>query len=127
MADHSKFATLAMRLIAKHGRSVVIQKMASAPADATKPWEGPAVPTVGQTANAMAVFLPVSSASEFGLATVDDSLLKRTEQLALIQPVQEGLQFFDRILDGSLYQRIIWWEALKPADQTVLYAAGLAQ
>lgn len=123
MADHSKFVALANRLIEKHGRLVTLQKLSAGPADAAKPWLGAGVPTVAESIDLLAVFVPAAG-SDLGKYISDESLLKRVNQVALVQPAQEGLELFEQMLDGSLF-KIEWVQVLKPADQTVLYFMGV--
>lgn len=128
MADHSKFAATATRLISKHGRFITMQTLSATAADPTKPWKGAGTPTVAsQVANVPAVFVP-SYGSDLGRTVVSEELLKRVEQIALVAPLQEGLETMHLIIDtdGQVW-KIDWAQVLKPADKTVLYVIGVTR
>lgn len=126
MADYVKLAATATRLIKANGRLITLQKLSATPADATKPWNGPAAPTVAvQVTNVGAVFVPPGG-SGLGRSVVDDELIKRCDQIALVAPVEEGLETMSRILDtdGQTW-KIEWVQVLKPAAKTLLYVIGV--
>lgn len=125
MADYEKFAALATRLINKNGRLISLQMLSAEPEDPNKPWKGSGVPTVSQSVDVQAVFLPASGGG-FGKDIIDEELLKRVSQIALVEPKQEGLELFTQIADGEIY-KIEWAQALKPANKTVLYLIGVAR
>ncbi len=127
MADHGKFAALATRLITKNGRLITMQRLSSTAADPNKPWNGPGAPTVASAVpNVPAVFVPPGGG--LGRDIVTEDLLQRVEQVALIAPLQEGLETMHRIIDtdGQAW-KIDWVQVLKPADKTVLYVVGVTR
>jgi hypothetical protein len=124
VADYAAALALAVRLIDENGRDVTFQRLDATAADAAKPWKGPAAPTVAESLPKKAVFLPHTGANSLGKDFIDESLLKRCEQLALIDG-EDDLSVFHQLSDDGKVWRIEWLKELKPADITVLYAIGV--
>ncbi len=128
MAEYDAFAALANRLILKKGRKITLRQLSAVATDPTKPWKGTGAPTAaGTLLNVPAVFLPASG-SGLGKDIVSEELLKKVTQVALIPPLQEGLDVMHEIVDtdGTIW-KIDWAQVLKPATQTVLYVFGLTR
>lgn len=129
MADHSEFVALANELLQEEGRKITLQVLSSAALDPNKPWNGPGSPTVlTKYENVYSVFVPPFG-RELGSLVGDVELFKKAEKVALVQPVAEGLEEkINTILDtdGSVW-RITVSQALKPAEQTILYCFGVAR
>lgn len=125
--DYAKAVALANRLINKNGRSVDVQRLSATASDPARPWKGAGTPTVAQTVTAKAVFLPVSSLKELGMTAVDDELLKRTHQVALLAGNSVDLNAFNAFIDGVSRWRIEWVVTLKPAGIILLYAFGVSR
>lgn len=125
MADHEKYAALARRLIAKHGRFVTLQKLSSTAADPNKPWKGTNAPTVASQNTVKAVFVPISSAEELGIESLPDELLKTTNQLLLVAGDANNYQDIDQVLDGGLVYGTTFVQVLKPAGLILLYYIGV--
>lgn len=128
--DYTEFVTLAKDLVKENGREVTLQRLSATPADSTKSWKGAGAPTVVQSvANVPAVFIPsigfASSGFEFGRRVMDDNLLKRVEQVALIAQQVVNIEQFSTILDSSVSWKIEWIETLKPANDVLLYLVGV--
>ena len=126
-------ADLARRLVAARGREVSFIKLNATPADPAKPWRGAANPRAapGDTASVPSVFVPPSSASQLGLSTVSEELLRRSTQIAICAPGSsstDNLEEFDEVVDkdGSRW-KITFVETLRPADVRIVYFVGLAQ
>lgn len=126
MSDHTKFAALAVKLIAKHGRQITLQKLQGGAVDPAKPWAGNTVPTVSEARVVTAVFVP-STGEELGKEIVSDDLLKLSEQVALIAPGQTSYEGFHTIVDGAQTFKIVYIKVLKPGDQVLLYAIGVTK
>lgn len=122
--NYDKLAQTAVRLIAKTGRSVTLQKLDATPEDSNKPWKGPATPTVADSADLIATFVPAGGGG-LGLDFIDDELLKRAEQVALIAPSEKDVSEFHAVLDGSSRWKIEWVQVLKPAEKVLLYIVGV--
>lgn len=120
--DYSGPIALALKLITKFGRDVVIEKLSAVPADAGKPWNGPAVPTVLTSVTTRAVFVGVEELSSMG---VDEELLKRVTQGCLVPAGATALDDFNSMTDGSVRWGIEFLKALKPGPLTVMYAIGV--
>ena len=122
--DYTEFALLAQTLIAENGRAVKIQKLDSAAAYPDKPWKGAGVPTVTTERELPAVFVPASG-SGLGRDIVNEELLSRVEQVALIAPTDINLSGFTVILDDGVRWSIDWVQELRPGPLTVLYVFGV--
>lgn len=123
--DYARAVQLAARLILKNGRQTTLQRLSATASNPAQPWKGPGSPTVAETFQTAAVFLPHTGEVDLGKYLVDDELLKRCEQVALIAGGSVDLTTFTRFLDGSQIWKIEWVRELKPADITVLYAFGV--
>lgn len=129
MADHTEFVELAKELLAEEGRTITLQELDATAADPSKPWNGPGVPTVKTEYVAVpAVFVPAYG-RDLSMLVKDDELLKKVKQVALVSPVAEGLH--DKIArivdtDGSFW-KVSWGQALRPANQTIIYLFGVEQ
>ena len=127
MANHSKFVTLAKRLIAKQGRQVTLQKLSNTATDASKPWLGAGGQVVAETCNVFAAFVPYTG-NDFGIAVKDEDLVKSTDQMALVAQADVDLKDFTALLDSDGKQfKINWVQVLKPADEVILYAFGVCR
>jgi hypothetical protein len=73
------------------------------------------------------VFLSQSGLIDLGKYGIDDELLKRVEQVALVAGLTSALDLglFHQIVDKSTVWKIDWIRTLAPADTTVLYAIGV--
>lgn len=121
--NYVKLAATAQRLIDKTGRMTTLQRLSSKPEDEDKPWKGPGSPTVIQTKELKATFVPASGG--LGRDLVDEELLKRVDQVALIAPSDIDLEAFNLILDGGSQWRVEWIQTLRPADIVLLYIFGV--
>lgn len=123
--DYVKATALALKLIQKNGTAISVQKLSATAADATKPWKGAGTPTVDQSVNTHGVFLPHASTQDLGVFGIDDEMMKRVEQVALVPGQATDLSTFHQLTRGGVAYKIDWFRALKPADITVLYAFGV--
>lgn len=123
--DFARAQAFALRLITKNGRSVAFERLSSTPTDSNMPWNGPGTPTVAQSVTTVAVSLPHASLTELGFTSVDDELLKRTEQVLLVPGGATDLEPFHTMLDGGIRWAVEWVRTLKPASTVVLYAFGV--
>ena len=127
MAEYDASIAVAIRLITKKGRAVILQKMSNASSDPAKPWRGQGLPVVESSVpNVPACFVP-HQGSDMGFISVDVELLKKSEQVALIAPIAEGLEVNDRISDNGITWKVDWVQVLKPGLQTVLYVFGVSR
>lgn len=125
--DYNRALALANRLIEKNGTLVKLQRLSAAPADSTKPWKGAGVPTVEKTTTAKAVFLPVYGKTNLGLDFIDDELLKRCKEVALIAGQAQDLTTYNQFFQGAVTFPVQWVQVLKPADIALLYAFGVSR
>lgn len=129
MANHSEFVALSKELLKEEGRKVILQVLSTNAADTNKPWNGPATPSVlTQYEDVYSVVVPPFG-RELGSLVNDVDLFKKAEKVLLVQPVAEGLEeTVNCILDtDSSVWRVIVAQALKPSEQTILYAFGVAR
>ena len=130
--DYAVVAQRARALIEANGVLVTFQKLGSTPADPSKPWDGPASPraTVDASVSVPIVAVPPSSASSLGMRTVDQELLKRTQQIWVVAPGAElafQLSTGDEAIREGQRWRIVFTETLRPATVTLLYFVGVAR
>lgn len=123
MSDHQHFIDTALRLIAKHGRSISFKVKSSIPSDITKPWRGTSSPdtTIGPV---KAVFVPFRG-FEFGSAFTDSNLFKEVEEICLVAGSQGDIETAHLLVDGGKEFKIEWGQRLYPGDQRILYAFGV--
>jgi len=130
--DYAALAVTARALVEANGRQVTLRKLATTPADAGKPWRGatdPASPAAA-TATPYGVAVPPSSATSLGMSTQDNDLVKRSEQIFIITPVEGETNDYSEmteLVDGGEPYRIIGVEKLRPATVTLLYFIGVAR
>lgn len=121
MAVHTKFANLAERLIAKHGRDMTIKKDSRAPADPSKPWRGPNPnPLTGYADSADVKGVMVG----FEDAEIDGDYIKRTDKKLLVacKPIDaKDLTTFDTLFDESQVYGIKLMEVIKPGTTKIMY------
>jgi hypothetical protein len=126
--DYAELLATAQELIADAGRVVTFERLAAGAPSAAQPWKGAGTPTVEASAQAAAVFVPVSGHDLGGLA-VSKELLARCEEVCMTAPAGDGfdMQRCTSIADGGTRWRVTWVQTLKPGDTVVLYALGVAR
>lgn len=122
--DYVKLAATVTRLINKNGRSTVLQKMESEPADPDKPWKGAGTPTVATEVSAKGVFVPPTG-DALGGEFISTELLSRASEVLLVGPNVTDLTEFNAVVDNAVRWRIEWCYTLRPADSILLYAFGV--
>ena len=126
-------ADLAQRLISTKGRTVTFIKLNKTTTDPNKPWRGNADPRNPPEASSsqVAVFVPISSAAMLSQRTLQDELVKRSEQMCLVGPGSQStddLTEFDEILDSDGTRwKINFADVLQPGDKQfrILYSLGV--
>lgn len=126
MVDFVRLQATTLRLIEKNGRAVTLQRLSATPSDAAKPWNGPATPTVAEAVDVIAAFVPHAGNIEMAKDLLDENLLKRCEQIALVG-VTEGQDFkaFTQLVDNGVAYKIPFMRVLQPGMPTLLYVFGL--
>ena len=126
MADFSKMAAVAQRLIQANGRTVTIVRHGKNPQDSDKPWRGsseyPAATVTGKAA--------FVAASDLGYKVRDAENVKRADKVALFAAADDGgqaLEDFDVIEDGASVWHIMRVEVLQPATTRLLYMFEVAR
>lgn len=127
MSEYDASVAVAINLIRKKGRIVTLQKMSAASTDPNKPWKGQGSPVVESSVPEVPSCFVPHTGSNLGFISVASELLKRSEQVALVAPIAEGLEVNDRILDNGVTWKVDWVQVLKPALQTVLYVFGVSR
>jgi hypothetical protein len=124
--DYAEVLTDVVSLIADTGRVVTFAKLVPTAADAATPWKGPGEPTLGDSMDRAATFVPASGTG-LGKALVSEELLKRAEQICLVAPA-DGTLVIEQchvIIDGGVRWGIVWVETLRPGGTAVLYVVGV--
>ncbi len=120
MANFTKLAATALRLINANGRTVTVVKRGNNPVDSDKPWRGQA--DFDKTVvSGKAVFV---NSSDLGFTVTDENNVKRSVKVALFAASSDGdseLETFDEIRDGSVKWQITKTEVLAPGDIRLLY------
>ncbi len=126
--DYAPLQAEARQLIADTGRLVTLEVLSSTPADAARPWRGPAAPAVASSRQAPAVFVPAQG-GDLGLMVVSDELLKRAEQVCLVGPAADGFDFAQctSIQDNGQRWAVQWAQVLRPGGLPLLYALGVTR
>ena len=129
MAEYDKFVALATSLLTKKGRKVTLQQLGNTSSDPSKPWRGSEYTDIAMQYNSVpAAFVPVIG-KDLGVIVADKELLKRSQQVAIVAPVTEGIENkVDQIQDsdGSTW-KVVWGQCLRPGSQTIFYVFGLAR
>lgn len=125
LIDYAEFVELAQELIDGSGRSVKVQQLSGAIADAAKPWNGPGAPTVLTERTLIATFLELFSFIKLGVEIIDEDLLKRTEKVVMIAPLDIDISEFHLIEDDGVIWKIEWARVLKPGPTLLLYWFGV--
>lgn len=123
--NYAKALALAQRLIAANGREIKLQRLSGTPANAAKPWEGAAAPTVVEEVIVTGVFVPHAGTEDLGKLLLDEELAKRCEQICLVPGGTYNLANFTVIEDEGTKWRIELMRELKPGSTTVLYVLGV--
>jgi hypothetical protein len=131
--DYVAIANSTKALIDSIGRTVTLVKHDRTPADAAKPWNGPADPrlTPAASVDVKAVFVEPRATDKLGVSIKDNDLFKGATEIALVGPgSSETNDFgtFDELReDDGQYYRITGIEKLRPAGTTLLYFIGVAR
>lgn len=123
--DYDAAVALCKRLIEKNGREVLFEKLSGTVADTTKPWKGKGTPTVEKTVKRKALFLIHEGRRDLGFLGIEEELLKRVEQIALVAPGSVDITDFNAITDDSQRYALDWQRILKPGDTTLLFVFGV--
>lgn len=123
MADHQRFLDIAVRLIAQHGREIVLQELSLVPKDPLKPWLGTSEQPINHT-GIMGVMVPYSG-NEFGSNWNNNGVFKEVAEVILVAGQPVSLDDCKLIQDEGATYKIAWVQKLRPANLTVLYAFGI--
>jgi hypothetical protein len=131
VADYASLAAVADRLIRENGRDVVLTRNDRAPADASKPWRGPASPGAPTNLTVKAVFVdPMGSG--WGREDEDEpfGVLKRGAQLFMVSATAVSsnlVETFDALTDGADLWKIDKVHKLKPGTVNLLYGLEVSR
>lgn len=128
--DYARAADRAQALLERAGALVTFERLETAEPDPEKPWDGPENPRspAAKSVSLPTVAVPPSSASQLGMRTVDEELLRRTSQILIVAPgaaETADLATFQEVVRDGKRSRINFVETLRPAAQTVLYFVGV--
>jgi hypothetical protein len=129
MVDYVRLQGTALRLIAKNGTTYTYERLSAGPADAAKPWDGPATASlVAESVNLATVM--VSPGAMLGMRLVSEDLLTRAEQVLLTCVPEGGSDlgdFHQAYRPNEAKYQFQWVERLRPAGPTLLYIIGVKQ
>lgn len=130
MVDMAAAATTAQRLVEANGRTVTIQQRSTTPADANKPWRGPAA-AQGATLSAILCFVPLAGGGLGQLfEDVPRELIRSATGGALVASLSvpgADLAAYDTVLDGAQAWKILFAQELRPSSTSILWALGLTR
>lgn len=114
------------------GRAATFIKFDTTPSDPGDPGAGTSDPRASPDESVVlqAAFVQPDSAEKLGMRTIDDDLLKRTKEIAIVPPGPDGtfdLTQADQVIDGSQRRRITFVEKLQPGSVILLYFVGMAR
>lgn len=121
MANFTKLAATAKRLIDANGRDVSVIKYGNASQDSDKPWRGQSE-YAEATVPGKAVFVPMSSLRS--TTSENEEGVLREKEFALFAANNDGgheLETFNIIEDDGVVWKIVKTELLAPADTRLLY------
>lgn len=130
--DYDKLAATAKRLIAENGRDIILERIITTPADATKPWKGNnGVP--GTPYETRGVFAPPAAVRQFGLPSLGQGtefqdFMSFSEQVCILFPDTNDLRDYVKVREadpGSPKWGIVGYQLLRPAEVSVLAFLGL--
>jgi hypothetical protein len=117
MADYVKFAETAKRLIEKNGRTLTLVKADRAPADAAKPWNGPAEPGAPVRVDGKGVQW------DYKLTEIGGDTVKQGDKRFLFATNSfqgHDLKTFNFVIDGTDEWSIANAEIVKPGDTEII-------
>lgn len=127
MAVHDKFANLAQRLIAKHGRAMVLRKLSRTPEDDTMPWRGTSTdPEEGYEYEQPVVGV----VTDYNEDEIDgDQIHRGDKRLLVAAKPNAGIDLLkaDSLLDEEQVYGIIRGNLLKPGVTEILYEFQVRQ
>ena len=124
MADFTKLAATAKRLIDANGRSITLTRQGVTEGDPTKPWRTVSSPVAEEVTGA-GVFV-TTEPGKLGAQWFNTDNLKRGDQVVFFAALNDGgksLEEFDTVtdsLDGTVW-KIINAQLLSPATTKLLY------
>jgi hypothetical protein len=122
-----KMAAVATMLIAKFGTSIVVNKLATAPADPAKPWRGPEDPRspLGGTAICSALRLGTQGQlGDLGKLINKADIPDEVETFYILEPGTTDLSDFDEAVVEGVTETIKMIVMIKPADTVLLWVLG---
>ena len=123
--NHDNAVALAKRLIAGHGRSVIMQQLGASATDPSRPWNGQSIPVVSVIEKVTAAFVP-HTGSDLGKFFVSEELLKRCNEVGLVAGgTKNELSVFHQVVDGNRTFKLEWVQVLKPGTVNIVYAFGI--
>lgn len=119
MVNYVKAAATAKRLIEANGRTVVLYRKNTTPADTNKPWRQPASTINEVVASPKGIFYPIEDKDE------KDGLVRRSEQRLMIAhdslSPPEVLDDIDHVSDNGYIYKVVSAIPLQPGDVRIAY------
>jgi hypothetical protein len=117
--DYARSAATAKRLIERDGRTVNIYRKQTTPADASKPWRGPAAPADILVASVKGVVYPFESKD------VDGTIIRLTDSRIMIAHDSlvgvTDFEVLDWVEDSGVYYKIEHVAVIGPGDTRIAY------
>ena len=122
MTIHDKFANLAQRLIAKHGRTITVRKLSETPADGAKPWRG----TGASYEYAVEV---IGVMTDYREEEIDGTniLVGDKRMLAASKDVAQSLQYATSLLDNEQVWSVEAVKVIEPGTTRIMYEMRVRQ
>lgn len=131
LKDYTGNAETARRLVKKFGRNMLYRQLGDTVSDPAKPWKGQTdQKSTPEQEDRTLPTVPVDpdSARKLGMTTIDDDLLKRTNQILIVAPDENAtydLRDFNVVVDEGITYKVLFSERLRPATLTLLYFIGV--
>lgn len=127
--DYVELAAVAAELVEDAGRAVTLTGLTGAPANPSKPWEGPS-DAVGTPLPLFGVFVPPNTVRQFGLTNLGEGtewkdLITFSEQIMITFPGEVDLRGYTNLNDQGVVWGILGSQVLRPGPVTLLAFLGV--
>lgn len=120
--DYGPLIKIAKDLVTNYGRNVQLVKLATAPADADKPWATPEATEV--LAPYPALFVEPASYAKLGLNIEVQDFAKKSDKMLIIA-TEDDLSPYHKVLDGTQRWTIQGMTCLQPGPTRILWFVGV--
>jgi hypothetical protein len=110
--DYKKLSATALRLIKDNGRTLSLVQFQQTGTDIQQPWKGAYPNPIGNQLDRSGVV--VYSSSLLGSKAVNDDMLKRVTDVAIVACDGFSLKNYDAVIDNGIQYSIQWAQELTP-------------